>query len=334
MRRTSKTAITSAILATIAVISSCSNESNAAMSSSLAGKVSVDGSSTVYPITEAVAEAFREVHGRVRVNVGISGTGGGFKKFCVGNTAINDASRPIKGKEIAQAEENGIDFIELPVAYDGLTVVIHKDNTFVDRLTTAELKKIWEPGSAIKNWKDVRAGFPDLKMKLYGPGVDSGTFDYFTEAINGKARACRKDFTQSEKDDVIVNGVAGDKGSIGFFGYAYYANNQERLTAVPIKNGDSAPVTPSLTTINDGTYKPLSRPIFIYVATAAADRPEVKTFVDFYLDQAPTLVEKVGYVKLPASVYAGAKKRFADKVTGTQYQAAENKKKTLIELYK
>lgn len=313
-------------------LSGCGSEAGAA--SDLAGKVAVDGSSTVYPITEAVAEEFRGVHARVNVNVGVSGTGGGFKQFCIGSKDINDASRPIKQKEIAKAAENGIEFIELPVAYDGLTVVVNKQNDWVDHLTTDELKRIWEPESKVTNWQDVRAGFPDLKLKLYGPGVDSGTFDYFTKAINGVERACRKDFTMSEKDDVIVNGVAGDRGALGFFGYAYYANNTDKLIAVPVKSGSGAAVAPSLQTINDGTYKPLSRPIFIYVATAAAERPEVATFVDFYLDQAPQLVEQVGYVKLPTEVYAGARRRFAERVTGSVYQDAASKNKTLIELFR
>jgi phosphate transport system substrate-binding protein len=314
-------------------LASCSAETSHA-ESSLTGSVSIDGSSTVYPITEAVAEEFRKVHPRVRVEVSFSGTGGGFKKFCAAQTVINDASRPIKAKEIKLAKSNNIEFIELPVAYDGLTVVINKRNTFVDHLTVAELKRIWEPGSRIDNWKQVRDGFPDVPLKLYGPGTDSGTFDYFTKAINGKEQSCRAEgITFSEDDNVLVTGVAGEKGGLGFFGYAYFAENREKLIAVPIKSGADAPVAPSLTTINDGTYKPLSRPIFIYVSKAAADAPGVKEFVEFYLVNAPALVEQVGYVKLPGSIYAAARERFAAKVAGSLFADPAANKKTLLDLY-
>ena len=269
----------------------------------LTGAIKIDGSSTVFPITEAVAEEFKKIQPGVNVTVGISGTGGGFKKFTVGETDINDASRPIKDVEKKVAEEKKIEYIDFPVAYDGITVVVNKQNTWVDKLTVQELKKIWEPGSTVKKWSEVRPGWPDVAIKLYGPGTDSGTFDYFTEAINGKEKACRSDFTPSEDDNVLVQGVAGDKGALGYFGYAYYAENKDKLKVVPIDAG-KGPVTPEDKTINDGTYKPLSRPIFIYVSKAAMQRPEVKEFVKFYLTSAPKLVPQVGYTKLPDNMYS------------------------------
>ena len=247
---------------------------------------------------------------------------------------INNASRTIKGAEVQLAKDNKIEFLELPVAYDGLTVVINKENAFVDHLSVAELHKIWKPGSTVTNWNMVRDGFPDLPLKLYAPGTDSGTFDYFTKAINGKEQSCRSEgITFSEDDNVLVGGVAGEKGGLGFFGYAYYAENQSRLRAVPIKVGGSEPVAPSLATINDGTYSPLSRPIFIYVAKAAASKPGVKEFVEFYLESASSLVEQVGYVKLPSAVYAAVRKRFEDLVVGSMFADPVAAKKTLMDLY-
>src|SRR3990170_9055396 len=239
----------------------------------LSGAVGVDGSSTVFPITEAVAEEFHQRHPHLRVMVGIAGTGGGFERFVRGETDINDASRPIKESEAAQAAKNAIAFIELPVAFDGLTVVTNRENDFVDFLTVEELRKIWQHGSTVKKWSDVRPGWPDRPLKLYGPGTDSGTFDYFTEAVNGKAGACRADFSASEDDNVLVQGVAGDRDALGYFGYAYYVANSARLRVVPV-DGGAGPVTPSEATINDGTYRPLSRPLFIYVRESAAKRPE------------------------------------------------------------
>lgn len=298
-----------------------------------ATSIRIDGSSTVYPITEAVAEEFRTTNPNVRVTVGISGTGGGFKKFAAGEIDIADASRPIKAEESAAVAAASIQSIELAVAFDGLTLVVHPENKFVDHLTVEELNKIWAPESQIKNWSEVRAGFPNLELHLYGAGHDSGTFDYFTEVINGKAQACRSDYTASEDDNVLVQGVSGDPGALGFFGFAYYIENQTKVRAVPIAK-DGAPVMPTVETINNGTYKPLSRPIFIYVTTAAAERPEVQTFVNFFLDQAPTLVAQVGYVPLPAPVYAAMKARFAQKVTGSVYADHEaSKGKTLEQLF-
>lgn len=284
----------------------------------LAGKVSVDGSSTVYPITEAMAEEFGKVHNKVRVTVGISGTGGGFKKFVAGEIDISDASRPIKDSEEAMARTNGIEYIELPVAFDGLTVVVNPRNTFVDKLTVQELKKIWQPGSTVKLWSDVREGWPQETIKLYGPGTDSGTFDYFTEAVNGKEGASRPDYTASEDDNMLVQGVAGDQYALGYFGYAYYVGNKAKLKAVPIDGGKGS-VLPSDVTINNGTYQPLSRPIFIYVSKKSAQRPEVKAFVDFYLKNSPKLVKEVGYVPLPQTVYTLALNRFNNQVLGSAF---------------
>jgi phosphate transport system substrate-binding protein len=280
--------------------------------------VSVDGSSTVFPITEAVAEEFQRQHRNVRVTVGISGTGGGFKKFSVGETDINDASRPIKGSEVEQAKANGMEYIELPVAFDGISVVVNPANEFVDFLTAEELKKIWQPGSTVQSWNDVRSSWPDSPLTLYGPGTDSGTFDYFTEAINGKSGACRPDFTASEDDNVLVQGIAGDENALGFFGFAYYAENRSRLRVVPVDGGEG-PVTPSDSSINNGTYQLLSRPIFIYVSQAASQRPELREFVKFYLEEAPVLVKEVGYVPLPQEAYRLAWERFADGVTGSLF---------------
>jgi phosphate transport system substrate-binding protein len=271
-------------------------------SQALEGTILIDGSSTVFPITQAVAEEFRVTHRNVQIPVGISGTGGGFKRFIAGETAINDASRPIKASEAEQAKNNGVEYVELRVAFDGLSVVVNRANTFVDCLTTDELKKIWEPGSTINNWNQVRPDFPDQKLTLYGPGTDSGTFDYFTEVINGKEDASRSDFAASEDDNILVLGIAGDRNALGYFGYAYYAENADKLKVLGVDNGRGC-IRPSAATINDGTYAPLSRPMFIYVNRKALERPEVREFVVFYLQNAPGLVAEVGYVPLPAADY-------------------------------
>ncbi|OGO30185.1 MAG: phosphate ABC transporter substrate-binding protein [Chloroflexi bacterium RBG_16_56_11] len=268
----------------------------------LTGTIEIDGSSTVYPITEAVAEEFRKVHPRMRINVGISGTGGGFKRFVVGEIQISDASRPIKDSEKEQAQKNNIEWIELPVAYDGLSVMVNPRNTWATSMTVAELKKLWEPGSTITRWNHIRVDWPDQPIHLYGPGTDSGTFDYFTEAIVGKEDSSRADYTASEDDNVLVQGIAGDPNGLGYFGFAYYVENQDKLKLVAVDAG-SGPVVPSVEVIRNGTYKPLSRPIFIYVNKAALTRPEVKEFIRFYMTAGPDLVSEVGYVPLPSTTY-------------------------------
>jgi phosphate transport system substrate-binding protein len=264
--------------------------------------VKIDGSSTVYPVTEAVAEEFQKAT-KTKVTVGVSGTGGGFKKFCRGETDISGASRPILQKEIDDCKANGVQFIELPVAFDALTVVINPKNSFAKKMTVAELKKLWEPAAQgkIKTWKQVNPAWPNTPVALFGPGADSGTFDYFTEAVVGKSKSSRGDFTASEDDNVLVRGVAGNEGGLGYFGYAYYEENKNTLDAVAIIEKDGKPaVLPSKQTIEDGTYQPLARPIFIYVnATSGAFKPHVKAFVDFYLEKGRPLIEEVKYVPLP-----------------------------------
>lgn len=283
--------------------------------------IKIDGSSTVYPITEAVAEEFQKAkRGAVKVTVGISGTGGGFKKFTRGEIDISDASRPITKGEIDTCKQGGIEYIELPVAYDGIAVMVNPKNNWVTSMTPTDLKKIWEPAAQAKilKWNQLNPSWPDAGLKLYGPGVDSGTFDYFTEAIVGKSRASRGDFTASEDDNVLVQGIANDRGSLGFFGFAYYAENTDKLKIVPIDGGKGA-ITPSEKTIMDGTYSPLSRPIFIYVNKKSAEKPEVKEFVEFYLKNAPNLVKQVKYVPLPERAYKLAEERFAKRVLGTVF---------------
>ncbi|HWP85011.1 MAG TPA: PstS family phosphate ABC transporter substrate-binding protein [Terriglobia bacterium] len=285
---------------------------------SLHGAVRIDGSSTVFPITEAVAEEFQKLHRNVRVTVGIAGTGGGFKRFAAGETDISNASRPIDPTEAALAAANHIEFIELPVGFDGLSVLVNPANDFVSSLTVAELKRIWEPASTVKRWSDVRKEWPAREIHLFGAGTDSGTFDYFTEAINGKAKAIRADFSASEDDNVLVQGISGDRDALGFFGYAYYAENKDKLKLVAVDPG-TGPVLPSPETIRNGTYQPLSRPIFIYINKQAASRPEVNVFVEYYLANAPQLVAEVGYVPLTEALYALVQQRYAKRVTGSVY---------------
>jgi phosphate transport system substrate-binding protein len=282
--------------------------------------IAIDGSSTVYPITEAMAEEFQKVS-KTKVTVGESGTGGGFKKFCRGETDISDASRPIAQKEIDACKEAGIQYIELAVAYDALTVVVNSKNDWVKSLSVAELNSIWKPGSSVKNWKQVNPAYPDKALALYGPGTASGTFDYFTEAVNGKAKASRTDYTPSEDDNVLVQGVSGNQGGMAYFGYAYYEANQDKLRAIPIIAKPGAPaVMPSAESVKDASYQPLARPLFIYVnATAAAFKPEVKAFVNFYLENAPKLVAEVKYVPLPTEDYAAVKEHFKAMKPGTGF---------------
>ncbi|MGA0933804.1 MAG: PstS family phosphate ABC transporter substrate-binding protein [Pseudohongiellaceae bacterium] len=303
-----------ALIAAGILISACSQDDGAGSGQEsdgeLRGVVSLDGSSTVFPISEAVAEEFLTVAPRVRVTVGVSGTGGGFKKFLASETDINDASRTIKESERMEAEAKGIDYLEIPVAFDGLSVVVNKNNDWVDFLTVQELQMIWQPGSMVDSWDDIRPNWPAEPIRLYGPGTDSGTFDYFTEAVNGESGASRPDYTASEDDNVLVQGIAGDENAMGFFGYAYYIENNDKLKVVPI-DGGNGPVTPTPTTINDGTYSPLSRPIFIYLNTASLARQEVKAFVEFYLESAGQLASEVGYIALPEDMYQASRDQVA-----------------------
>ena len=268
----------------------------------LGGDIIIDGSSTVFPITEAITEEFRMVQPDVNITIGVSGTGGGFKKFVIGETDINDASRPIKDSEAEAAKAAGIEYVDVMIAYDGLSVLVNKDNDFVDSLTVEELNAIWKPDSTVKTWKDVRPEWPDEVINLYGAGTDSGTFDYFTEEINGKTGAIRTDFTPSEDDNVLVLGIAGDKNAMGFFGFAYYVENMDKLKAVKIDNGNG-PVEPTFETIKDGSYAPLSRPLFIYVTKEALAKEHVRAFVEFYLTEGTALIPEVGYVQLEAALY-------------------------------
>lgn len=298
---------------------------------SLKGLIRIDGSSTVYPITEAVAEEFGKEYPRVRVTVGISGTGGGFKRFTIGETDISDASRPIKGKENDNAVANSIEFVEVPVAYDGLSIVVNKQNDWCDSLSVDDLKRIFLDGTSVNTWQDLRPEWPPVPIKIYAPGTDSGTFDYFKEVIAGKTGAIRSDMSVSEDDNVLVRGVSGDKGGIGFFGCAYYFENRDKLKAVAI-NG----VLPQPDTIETGVYSPFSRPLFIYVSTKSLDRPEVAAFVEYYLQHGPALAQEVGYVKLPQDVYNIASENIKNRRTGTQFLTSNGDKVSgsLTQVYK
>lgn len=282
--------------------------------------IKIDGSSTVYPITEAVAEEFqKQVKGSIHVTVGISGTGGGFKKFCRGDIDISDASRPILEKEREACRTNDIAYLELPIAYDALTIVVHPQNS-LNSIKVDELKKIWEPAAQkkITRWNQINPSWPDAPLTLYGPGADSGTFDYFTEAVVGKSKASRGDYTASEDDNVLVQGVSTDKNGLGYFGLAYYEANRSRLKALAV-DGGSGPVSPSLTTVKDGSYQPLARPIFIYISKKSLQRPEVRQFAEFYLQQAPQLVPQVKYVPLSEEISAMVLRRFQEAKAGTVF---------------
>ena len=296
-----------------AVITGCGGNQNNGDADKLQGEVKIDGSSTVYPITEAVAEEFKAEHKDVRVTVGLSGTGGGFKKFSRGETDINNASRSIKQSEIEACKANNIDYIELSVAYDGLAVVVHPENTWAKDITVPELKMLWEPEAQgnIKRWNQIRPEWPDEEIHLFGAGVESGTYDYFTEAIVGESHKSRGDYTASEDDNVLVQGVSTDKYALGFFGLAYFEENQDKLKLVPV-DGGNGPVTPSLETVKNKTYTPLSRALFIYVNSEAVKRPEVQVFVNFYLDNAGALATEVGYIPLTDEEYEQEKAKFND----------------------
>jgi phosphate transport system substrate-binding protein len=284
------------------LVGACGGAESEAEPSDLAGSVTVDGSSTVAPISEAVAEEFQLTHRGVRVTVGIAGTGGGFKRFCAGETDISDASRAITDEEKAACQAAGIEWIELPVAWDGLSVVVNPANDFVECLTVEELKEIWQPNSTVTTWRDVRPEFPAQPIKLYGPGTDSGTFDYFTEEIVGEAKASRPDYQASEDDNVLVQGVAGDQYALGYFGHAYAQGNADKVTAVGIDNGGGC-VAATDETISNQTYAPLSRQLFLYVSRAALERPEVEEFLKFYMDYGDDLVPSTGYLALDPEHY-------------------------------
>jgi phosphate transport system substrate-binding protein len=304
---------------------------------SSAAVVQVDGSSTVYPITEAVAEEFRRAT-KARVTVGISGTGGGFQKFCRDEIDVADASRPIAAAEVAACGQTKVEYVELPIAYDGLAIVVNPKNTYAASMTTAELKKLWEPAAQgqIKRWNQVRDGWPDSEIHLFGAGVDSGTFDYFTEVIVGKAKASRGDYTSSEDDNVIVQGVSGDEFALGYFGFAYYEENKNKLKLVAVDDGDESngagAILPSPETVGNGTYRPLSRPIFIYPKVKSLDRAEVKSFVEFYLKQGIPLVRDVGYIPLTDKEYDLVRARYTARKTGSMFHGSEGGKITIASL--
>ena len=299
--------------------------------------VKVDGSSTVFPITEAVAEDFQVAKKRsVHVTVGISGTGGGFKKFCRGETDVSNASRPILRKEMDDCKAAGIEYIELPVAFDALTVVINPKNNFVKQLTIAEMKKMWEPAAQgkVTTWNQVNPAWPNQPMKLFGPGADSGTFDYFTEAVVGKSKSSRGDFTASEDDNVLVQGVSRDPNALGYFGFAYYVENRDKLRAVPIVNDKGKPVTPSMESVERGSYSPLSRPIFIYVSVKSLQKPEVKEFVEYYMQNGGKLAREVKYVPLPDAAYKTALQHVREGKKGTVFGGVAEVGITIEELLK
>lgn len=305
------------ILATSALVAACGGESGgeSADGAELSGTVLLDGSSTVFPIAEAMSEEFGLANPRVRVPVGLSGTGGGFKKFCGGETDISNASRPVKDSELETCRANGIEPIEFRIAWDGLTVVKNPANDWATCMTVEELRRIWQPGSTITRWSEVRDEWPDEDIALYGPDTDSGTFDYFTEAINGEGGASRGDYTASADDNVLVVGVAGDEGALGYFGFAYYEENTDRLGDIAIDGGNGC-VAPSRATIEDGTYAPLSRPMFIYTKEQALQKPEVAAFIRFWIENSPALVPEVGYVPVADSVYADDLQRLEELTAG------------------
>jgi phosphate transport system substrate-binding protein len=292
----------------------------ASFSIAQAQTIKIDGSSTLYPITEGLAENFQKAT-KIKVTVGISGTGGGFKKFCRSETDIQNASRPILEEEIKACSTTGVQYLELPVAFDALTVVVSPRNNFVKQLTIEELRRMWEPGAQgkITNWNQINPSFPNRPLKLFGAGADSGTFDYFTEAVMGKAKSSRGDYTASEDDNVLVTGVANSPEGIGYFGYAYYAENTKRLRSVAIVNKDGVPVSPSDKSILDGSYNPFSRPVLIYINVKSLDKPEVKRFVDFYMDNVAAMAKEVKFVELPARAYDNNRKIIAERRVGTLF---------------
>jgi phosphate transport system substrate-binding protein len=280
----------------------------------LSGRIQADGSSTVGPFTTRAAERFQGENSGVQITVGVSGTGGGFERFCAGETDLSNASRPIDEDEVQACEQAGVEYVEFQVANDALTVVVNTENDWATCLTTEELKKIWEPGSKVSNWNQVRADFPDEKLVLFGPGTDSGTFDYFTDEINGEEGASRTDYSASENDNVVVQGVSGERGGLGYFGFSYYEENQDTLKAVEVDSGDGC-VAPSVETAQDGTYTPLARPLFVYAKTGSFSKPEVHAFVEYTLENAVEIAEESDYVPLTDEQVAKAQSDFEDAST-------------------
>jgi phosphate transport system substrate-binding protein len=319
------------VVATVALTAACGGgTAPGSPGAANAALVTLDGSSTVFPISEAVAEEFQRANPGVRITVGISGTGGGFQKFCRAETDISNASRPISASEIEACAKAGVEYVELPVAYDGIAIVVHPKAAWVSDITAAELKTLWAPDAQNKvtRWNQVRASWPDREIHLFGAGVDSGTYDYFTEAVTGKAKASRGDFTSSEDDNVLVQGVSSDELALGFIPFAYYEENQDQLKLIPVDDGKgdngAGAIVPNPDTIRTGTYQPLSRPVFIYVSRKAAERPEVQKFVEFYLAQADALVREVNYVGLGQGAYDLVAERFKGRVTGSLFAGGQN----------
>jgi phosphate transport system substrate-binding protein len=340
-RRSIEFARASAGLALVATFVACGPSAQDARTGGAASGsalVSLDGSSTVFPISEAVAEEFQKAEKGTKVTVGISGTGGGFQKFCRSEIDISDASRPISASEQDACRKAGVDYIELPIAYDGIAIAVNPKADWIDRITTDELKTLWAPDAQgkVTRWSQVRKGWPDREIHLFGAGVDSGTYDYFTEAINGRAKASRGDFTSSEDDNILVQGIGSDELAFGFLPFAYFEANQGKLKLVPVddgkkENGDG-PILPSAQTINNGTYQPLSRPVFIYVSTRANERPEVRKFVDYYLKHADALVREVGYVGLGGEIYGLVGDRYQKNITGSAFAGRNTVSVTLDQL--
>jgi phosphate transport system substrate-binding protein len=324
-------------LSALVLAAACGGSDAPASGTAAPQVITADGSSTVFPITEAVAEEFPKVSPGARVTVGSSGTGGGFQKFCRNETDLSNASRPIRQTEVEACAKAGIEYIELPVAYDGLAVVIHPKNTWATSMTVDELKKLWEPAAQgkITRWNQIRPDWPDQEIHLFGAGVDSGTFEYFTEAIMGKAAASRGDYTSSEDDNVIVQGVSGDPNALGYFGYAYYEQNKDKLKVVAVDDKDetngAGPVAPSVETVSNGTYRPLSRPVFVYVKASSLSRPEVASFIQFYLDKGQALVREVGYVPMTSRELELVRGRFTARKTGTMFTGIDSHSTVTLE---
>ena len=304
IRRKAVSFILSTLVVATTLLAGCGTKApeqannNGAADKKLSGEIKIDGSSTVFPISEAMAEEFNKANPNVKVTVGESGTGGGMKKFVAKEIDVADASRPIKKEEADQAKQNGVEYIELKVAFDGISIVVNKENTWATDMTVAELNSMWKEGSTVKTWKDIRPEWPAEQIKFYAPGTSSGTFEFFTDAINKKAKSQRTDYTPSEDDNILVQGVAGDKNGIAYFGHSYYEANKAKLNVVKVEGKE-----PTFETIKDGSYKPLSRPLYIYINKTALSRPEVKEFVNFYMNNASSIVPEVEYVALPDADY-------------------------------